>query len=235
MCESIIYMLIQGIAEAFPVSSSLHISYFLPAFKSEDAIMHLGTGLAFAYFSYRFIKNIIFNFFKIKIYRKMLFFGVVIVLPTIAAGYFIRNRDVSVYYSAFFNLVFGILMFISDFLAQKKGFASLNFKKSIMLGCIIALALIPGVSRFGITFTCLRFLRWRRKEAFFASLLLGIPITLGAGSIGVLKSESLIFLFLSFIAGILTYALLPVTFKLIHYFRIYALYRICLSIFIVAY
>jgi undecaprenyl-diphosphatase len=49
------------------------------------------------------------------------------------------------------------------------------------------MALIPGVSRSGVTITAGRLLRLSREDATRLSFLLGIPITFGASLHGVLK------------------------------------------------
>ena len=58
---------------------------------------------------------------------------------------------------------------------------NLNWQKSLIIGCVQALAIIPGISRSGITICMGLFLGLSSKKAARLSFLLAIPVISGAG------------------------------------------------------
>lgn len=60
----------------------------------------------------------------------------------------------------------------------------MSFLDALLIGVAQALALVPGVSRSGITMTMALFLSFKREEAARFSLLLSIPTTFAAGVLG---------------------------------------------------
>jgi undecaprenyl pyrophosphate phosphatase UppP len=58
-------------------------------------------------------------------------------------------------------------------------------KSIIFIGIFQILALIPGVSRAGITITAARFLNYNRVDSTKISFLLSIPALIGASSLGI--------------------------------------------------
>jgi undecaprenyl-diphosphatase len=59
----------------------------------------------------------------------------------------------------------------------------LTYGQSFFLGCAQVLALVPGVSRSGITMTAARLLGYERTEAARFSLLMSMPAIMGAGTL----------------------------------------------------
>ena len=60
----------------------------------------------------------------------------------------------------------------------------MNFKNAFIIGLFQILALIPGVSRAGITMTTARFLKFNRVDSSKISFLLSIPALAGASFLG---------------------------------------------------
>lgn len=60
-------------------------------------------------------------------------------------------------------------------------FAGLSFGHAFLIGCAQALALVPGVSRSGVTMTAALLLGWNRVAAARYAFLLSVPIMIGAG------------------------------------------------------
>ena len=63
---------------------------------------------------------------------------------------------------------------------DKKISSNLNFKNIFILVYFKSLALVPGVSRAGITITAARILRFNRLDSSKISFLLAIPALAGA-------------------------------------------------------
>ena len=113
----------------------------------------------------------------------------------------------------------------------------IRFADALVIGFSQVLALIPGVSRSGITMTAGLFRGLSREEAAQFSFLLATPIVLGAGLWGLLSSSLLItdywplitgFSF-SFLAGLLT---IKFFLRLMRHWGLlpFAVYRIFLAI-----
>ena len=187
--EIIILSLIQGISEFLPISSSAHLFVVstLYEFKSSslliDVSLHLGSLLAIIFF---FRKEL----FNIKNNRKLLSLITVGSIPLIIIGYILYKteliyllRDIKIV--AWTTLIFGILLYFADKCKfEKKISSDLNLKVILYIGLFQVLALIPGVSRAGITITAARIFKFNRFDSSKISFLLAIPALTGASFLG---------------------------------------------------
>ncbi|HEX2916790.1 MAG TPA: undecaprenyl-diphosphate phosphatase [Chloroflexia bacterium] len=79
--------------------------------------------------------------------------------------------------------VFGIVMLVADRIGRKeRTVQELGWVEAILIGVAQAVALVPGVSRSGITITMALFLGLRRDEAARFSFLLAMPVIAGAAA-----------------------------------------------------
>ena len=76
--------------------------------------------------------------------------------------------------------VFGVLLWVADRRPQTRSIDEIGLKAAVGVGLAQSLALVPGVSRSGVTITAGRFLGLDRDSAARFSFLLLVPITLGA-------------------------------------------------------
>ena len=140
------------------------------------------------------------------------------------------------------SLVFGILLYISDkSKVTKKIDTNFTNKSALFIGLFQVLALIPGVSRSGITITSGRMLGFNRVDSAKISFFLSIPTLAAASFIGIyniyiegsaeLNFIAIIAVIFSFIFSYITIALF---FNFIKKFslNIFVIYRIILSLFI---
>ena len=210
--EIIILSLIQGISEFLPISSSAHLLVVstLYEFKSSslliDVSLHLGSLLAIIFF---FRKEL----FNIKNNQKLLSLITVGSIPLIIIGYIFYKteiiyllRDIKIV--AWTTLIFGILLYFADKCRfDKKISYSLNLKTILYIGLFQILALIPGVSRAGITITAARFFKFNRFDSSKISFLLAIPALTGASVLGLkdIINQSFEFSYLVFIAITLSF------------------------------
>jgi undecaprenyl-diphosphatase len=115
--------------------------------------------------------------------RRMLFFILVATIPAGAAGvllnHIVENNLRSPLIIAFSTLIFGVLMFIAERSARKSSERP-SFKDSLIIGVVQAIALIPGVSRSGVTITAGLFRNLTRESAARFSFLLSTPVIGGA-------------------------------------------------------
>ena len=76
--------------------------------------------------------------------------------------------------------LFGLLLYAADRRPETKDMSQVGLKAAVGVGLAQTLALMPGVSRSGITITAGRFLGLDRDSAARFSFLLLVPITFGA-------------------------------------------------------
>lgn len=241
--EILILSAIQGISEFLPISSSAHlilISNFYD-FKTSslliDISLHLGSLFAIMFY---FKKDL----FDLKNNKRLL--GLIIVgsIPLMIFGYILHSSDLihfvrNVEIIAWTTLFFGFILYFSDQSKTKKNISkNLNLKSIIFIGIFQILALIPGVSRAGITITAARFLNYNRVDSTKISFLLSIPALIGASSLGITDAfkETLEISYLSIIAIVLSFLFSFITVK---YFlkyvnnfslNIFVIYRVFLGI-----
>ena len=167
-------------------------------------------------------------------------------IPLILVGYIFYTTDIinsfrNLKIIAWTTLIFGLLMYFADtFKIKKKIEKDLTIKNILIIGVMQIFAIIPGVSRSGITITAGRFLNFDRHDSTKISFYLSIPALIGA-SVLTLKdalNENIEFNFLLMISIVLSFIFSYLTIK---YFLIYTkkfslkffvIYRIVLSIII---
>jgi undecaprenyl-diphosphatase len=122
----------------------------------------------------------------IKNNQKLLLLMIFGSIPLIIVGYILYKteiiyflRDIKII--AWTTLIFGIILYFADKCRfDKKISSNLNLKTILYISLFQTLALIPGVSRAGITMTASRFLRFNRFDSSKISFLLAIPALAGA-------------------------------------------------------
>ncbi len=205
--NSSILGIIQGLTEFLPISSTAHLIIvpFLLKIKEGllksltfDIFLHGGTLLAvIIYYRDKIIKLIV-KFFegifdknkRDDVNFKLSIFIILATLPAFFFGYFFKDLIEQIFrtpiFSALFLIIFAILLFIADRIKNKsKDIEKLNFFDALIIGFFQAIALLPGVSRSGITITAGLFLGYNRKDAAEFSFLLSIPVILGALVFGI--------------------------------------------------
>jgi len=192
--------LLQGATEFLPVSSSGHLILVESWFNIQEAGLtfdvglHLGTILAvLAYFRKDFIGMASSllpgqNSSEAVANRRILFLIVMGTIPAGVAGVLLNDIAETLFRSPLLvsgTLAgFGLLLLLADKMgSHHRSFTSLALSDAMIIGCAQAMALVPGVSRSGITMTAALFLGLARPDAARFSFLLSAPIILGAGLI----------------------------------------------------
>jgi len=246
--EILILGAIQGISEFLPVSSAAHLVLFSKYYEFNnqnlliDISLHLGSLIAIIFY----FRKDLFNFVQNKSFLIKILLGTI---PIIPVGYILYQTGLinslrSLEVIGWMSLIFGILLYISDkFKITKKIDIEFTNRSAIIIGLFQILALIPGVSRSGITITSGRLLGFSRFDSAKISFFLSIP-TLGAASLlgiyNIYKEGSAEFNFLVIIAVIFSFIFSYCTIALFLNFikkfslNIFIIYRIILSLFLLA-
>lgn len=204
LIQIIVLALIQGLTEFLPVSSSAHLILGSRVFGWPDqglvfdVATHLGTLLAvLIYFRRDLIEMAGACLSPVRDdqdrrHRKLAVYLALASIPALLAGFAARDlvelflRDVRVI--AWATIGFGLLLWLADAVGSKRRtLEETTLKDALVIGLAQALALIPGVSRSGVTITAGRFLGLSPDAAARFSFLLAIPIIAAAGGYGALR------------------------------------------------
>ena len=192
--EFFLYGLIQGLTEFIPVSSTAHLKIISLVLGIDDpgsslsAIIQLGSIMAlFWYFRNDFFKlrsqskN---NLLDYSLHQRLLRSILIGTIPIVLLGgsiklfipYFFEKILRSNLSIALVSFVMAIFMYLAEI--SKKGSINLknhNYSDSFLIGVSQAFAILPGVSRSGITISTALVTGWERVDAAKFSFILGIP------------------------------------------------------------
>jgi undecaprenyl-diphosphatase len=184
--EIIILSIVQGVSEFLPISSSAHLNIVEIFFEFNsnslmiDISLHLGSLLAIIFY---FRGELL----DLKNNQKLLSLMIVGSIPIIIAGYIISTTGLinllenNLKIIAWTTLIFGIFIYFADKSKTDKRISpDLNLKIILYIGLFQIVALIPGVSRAGITITAGRLFKFSRFDSSKISFLLAIPAIAGA-------------------------------------------------------
>jgi undecaprenyl-diphosphatase len=231
LVQSIILGLTQGLTEFLPISSSGHlvlvgkIFHLSDASAFFDALLHLATLLAVVVYFWHDIVNL---FKPEPKQRKLLWQLVVATIPAAVFGLLLTK-----FFESFFQqpiivaalmLFTAVVLIVFERLSRPKiGLDKIKTTQSLGIGLAQALAILPGVSRLGLTLSTGLFYGLKREDAARFTFLLSVPVIFGAGLLAVwdtIKTHALIFnLDLLMAAGIAFVAAIMVIAFLMRYIK----------------
>ena len=188
-----ILAVVQGMTEFLPISSSAHVFLFgtllgdVGHHPGIDIMLHGATLLAVIFYFRKDILRLVLAFFSRHVsdersLARSLLLGTI---PIFLVGFFVYPlfsslRSVSTIAIAFF--ISGLLLIAVDYAVQRKWVRvdAPLWRKGLGIGLMQVFALLPGVSRSGITITAGRLFGFSRKEAARFSFFLAIPAIIGA-------------------------------------------------------
>jgi undecaprenyl-diphosphatase len=182
----ILLALVQGVTEFFPVSSSGHLLIFQKILNFTslplvyDIFFHLGTLLAVVIFFYQDLKPLALRFYEKENFRMLLMLATAS-LPTAIIGFVFKDFfeklfDKPTYLG--FCFIFTAIVLLSTKYLRVKNIAI--FPAAFIIGVCQGIAIIPGVSRSGMTIAAALILGLGFEFSFRFSFLLSIPAVLGA-------------------------------------------------------
>lgn len=201
--QALVLGLVQGATELLPISSSGHLILVPWLFEWEyleaheefnqtfDVALHVGTLVAVvAYFRADVARLTVAWVGSVRRRRmetpdeRVAWFVAIATVPAAVIGAlgesFIAEHLGEPWQIAIFLAVFGVLLWIADRTPATRRMSDLGPGTALTVGLAQSLALMPGVSRSGITITAGRFLGLDRDSAARFSFLLLIPIVFGA-------------------------------------------------------
>jgi len=192
--QVIVLAIVQGLTEFLPVSSTAHLylTSWLLGWKTEslafDIALHIGTLLAVLVYFFRDWVQIIAHGFGIRYGRDeelerngaLLWLLAAGSIPVGIAGLLFNKQAEGPWRNPLVigtTLVcLGVLMGIAEWAGRKtRDIGGINFVDAAAVGVGQALAVVPGVSRSGITITAGLFRNFSRETAARYSFLLSTP------------------------------------------------------------
>jgi undecaprenyl-diphosphatase len=201
--QALVLGVVQGATELLPISSSGHLilvpwlagwDYLQqhPDFnKTFDVALHLGTLVAVVLYFWADVVRYTTAWFR-SVRRRRIettderisWFIAAATVPAAIAGAagesFIEDHLGDPWQIAITMALFAILLWLADRLATERTIEDIGWRGAFGIGLAQCLALMPGVSRSGVTITAGRYLRLGRDDAARLSFLLLIPIVFGA-------------------------------------------------------
>lgn len=195
----IVLAVVQGLTEFLPVSSSAHLIVvpLLLGWPDQglafDVATHLGTLLAVVVYFREDLMGMLQACLSPvrnddhRQRRSLVLFLAAASIPTVLAGGLLHSyvehylRDVRILATT--TIVFGLILWWADARGGKsRQVSDMNLRSAMLIGLSQMLALVPGVSRSGITITAGRFLGFAPAAAARFSFLMAIPILGAAGA-----------------------------------------------------
>lgn len=197
--DALVLGTVQGLTEVLPISSSAHL-IIIPKLLgwaesglTFDVALHLGTLIALSLYFWRDIFDMTYNFIG-SITGKGLnssgnrlpWYIIIGTVPAAIAGKTLEEPIERIFRQSptlicSFLIIFGLILAFADTTGAKRWkLDRLTLKAAVLIGIAQCLALIPGVSRSGITITAALLLGYNRETSARFSFLLSLPIVFGA-------------------------------------------------------
>lgn len=195
----------QGLTEFLPISSSAHLVLLPWLLKWEtpdnimafDVALHLGTLFAvLMYFFFDWLMIIASYIGDLRMKRwkggvrgSMLPKVLLGTVPAVLAGLVLERHIEELFYRdtgkvwiiAILLALFGLFLLLGERLGRKeRGEDGIGYRDALLIGVAQAFAIIPGVSRSGVTILAALLVGLTRPAAARFSFLLGTPVIAGA-------------------------------------------------------
>lgn len=251
--DAVLLGLLQALGEFLPISSSAHL-VLLPYFRGMeyqglafDVILHAATLLAvLLYFAkdwFVLVKEGLTS--PSSKDGRMLWYLAAATVPAGLAGLLFKDWAEHAFRNplmmAVCLMVFACVLWWADRKGGHNDGRQITFKTLMLIGCAQALAIMPGVSRSGITITAALLLGLSRSASARISFLLSAPIIAGAAAveIGHLSAADftapLIWGFVSAFLGALVVIGCLMKYIKTHSFNVFVYYRLALGLVIIGF
>ena len=210
--QALIMGIVQGLTEFLPISSSGHLIIvpFLLGWTDPfitslafSVMLHVGTLAALlVYFRADWFRLVPAGLAAIRDRsfrgdpdRRLAWLLVAATIPAAIAGFLLNDRIETVFRDvglvALTLVVGALILWLADrWGGQTKGVNDVTFPIAVGIGAAQALALVPGISRSGISISAARFAGLNREAAARFAFLMATPITAGAAIFEIRKLAS---------------------------------------------
>ncbi len=238
--QSIILGIIQGVTEFLPISSDGHLNLFQYFFKLSpsltfDVFLHAATFLSVLFF---FKKETKYFFSNLK-------FIFVASIPAFIVGFFFKDQIETLFLNPkllpFFFLISGTFVFLTKFISKQE--KKLTYLSAFIIGCFQALAILPAISRSGLTIFAALFFGLSPINAFNFSFSMFIPVSLGAIFLkapdilnqSLINPSNILTFILTFLIGVFSLSFLKkiVSSQKFWYFGLYVIFLSLILFFII--
>lgn len=187
LIKALILGIVQGFTEFLPVSSSGHLLVFRKLLGLSEAglfldtMLHFGTLLAVLAVFWRDILEMIRHPFS-----RLTLLVVAATIPTAIIGFvfedFFEGVAVSGVTAGWEFIATGIILWLADNLKNRgsKDMGRITYRDALMVGVLQGAAILPAISRSGLTIAGALFQGINRKTAARFSFLLSVPAIMGA-------------------------------------------------------
>jgi len=222
LIESLALGIIQGITEFFPISSSGHLVVIekimnlpMKEMLSFDIYVHFGSLLAILIYFRKDIFQIIIDFLYLirhfsykNMKNNQMLYLIIATIPAVIVGLILKPYFGETFRSE--TLVGGMMIVTALYFVitekLKKKSTELTIKHSLLIGIAQAFAILPGVSRSGMTISTGVYMGLDKEKAARFSFLMGSIVILGATvlSLADLSKTALLVNYSMVIVGVLS-------------------------------
>ena len=202
----IIVALIQGLVEWLPISSEGQLVFYIVNFTSlqPDAILsmvvwlHLGTSLAVIVRYPHIVLDLI--SFKDRVLLKRLILATIGTAVTAIPLYIFLKNSITLFQGMLLNILVGGLLFVTAVVlylptrqtknsSQELETRDVTDKEAFVTGLVQGSAVLPGLSRSGVTVSSLLMQRVDKETALRFSFLMSVPAVLGILALEILTGS----------------------------------------------